>query len=545
MTRAGWFVCALLAGTLLASQAPRAWPGGPATLVLEHGDRPVRLPIRVNGGHQTLDDGLGTVDVQADERSLQVRVDHPDALALDAVRVTVELADGRTALVPSLRVDDGDLVAARRLPVGAPIVLGLLGLVIVLWLSEVVPLWVTSLFVPVALVTAGVTPATEALAPFFHPVIALFLAGFALAGAMDRSELDRRLAVGVVARLGSGPRRLYGGLLVVSAVASMFMSNTAAAAMLVPLAVAVTTPLGEDARNYRRAMVLGIAYAATLGGVGSAIGTPANPLAIAFLEETGRTIGFVGWFAYGLPMVVLFLPVVGAWVWWRLDARPPRATFDRAAREARTAWAALPPISSAERRVSLVFGLVVVAWLTDAFHGVHAGIVGLMGVVLLHLLGQLDKEHLGAIDWSALLTFGGGLTLGLHLTSSGASDWLATRLELLAGLPGTIGVFAMGALALGLTAVASNTASAAILIPLAVPLSSVLGLDPALLVMVVAVASSIDFALVIGTPPTMVAYSTGELEAGEIFRIGILLDLLGLFVLVTVVVQLWGVLGLL
>ena len=160
------------------------------------------------------------------------------------------------------------------------------------------------------------------------------------------------------------------------------------------------------------------------------------------------------------------------------------------------------------------------------------------------MLGKIVPEDLGRISWSALLTFGGGLTLGLFLTDSGASDWLAGRLAGLGGVPSWVGITVVAAVALGLTTVASNTATAAMMIPLAIPLAGILGIDPTLLVLVVAVASSIDFALVIGTPPTMIAYSTGLFSSRDIFRIGIVLDLIGIGLLVTIVTAIWRLLGL-
>jgi sodium-dependent dicarboxylate transporter 2/3/5 len=194
--------------------------------------------------------------------------------------------------------------------------------------------------------------------------------------------------------------------------------------------------------------------------------------------------------------------------------------------------------------VLAVFALVVAAWLTQSWHGVDTGIVALGGALALALLGAVRTDDLGTIAWPALLTFGGGLALGGFLVSSGASDWIAARLDILAALPPFLGVAAVALLTLGLTTVASNTATAAMLIPLAIPLAGVLGIEPALLVVVVAVASSIDYALVIGTPPTMIAYATRLYTAREIFRTGIALDALGLLLLVTVVRGLWSLFGL-
>jgi sodium-dependent dicarboxylate transporter 2/3/5 len=466
--------------------------------------------------------------------------------SLDEFRLTLELADGRTELLPAVRWDEASqrLRIERRPPVNAAVVLGLLGLVVVLWVTEAVPLWVTSLCVPVVLVFTRVGTAKQALAPFFDPIIALFFGGFLMAEAMRRSGLDHRAAITIVARAGRSPVMLFATMLGVSAFLSMWMSNTAATAMLVPIAIAVTAPIGH--MGYRKATVLGIAYAATVGGVGSAIGTPANPYAIRFIEEfADRPVSFVEWFAFGLPFVVLFLPLMGAYLWWRSDVTVGKEAFAKTRRVAREELDRLGPLPKGQWVVLLVFAGVVGLWLTQMVHHLNTGIIAVAGAAALALLGKLQTEDLGRISWAALLTFGGGLTLGFFMVQSGTSDWVATRLGGLTGLPPIVGVGAVALLALGLTAVASNTATAAMLIPLAIPLAGVLGVDPVLLVVVVAIASSIDFALVIGTPPTMIAYSTGLFRADRIFRMGLLLDFAGIVLLVTVVVWLWSAFGIL
>jgi sodium-dependent dicarboxylate transporter 2/3/5 len=368
-----------------------------------------------------------------------------------------------------------------------------------------------------------------------------------MAEAMRRVGLDHLAAINLVARFGRTPATLFTAMIAVAAFLSMWMSNTAATAVLVPIAIAVTDPFAAERAGlaFRRALVLAIAYAATIGGVGSAIGTPANPLAIEFLEEfADRRISFVEWFGFGLPMVALFLPLMAAYLWWRLGAGIERARFA----EARAVAAAQLREAGAPRRDQLgvlaVFAGVMGLWLTQTWHDLDTGIIALGGAIALATLGYVRQEDLGRISWASLLTFGGGLALGVALVDSGTADWIATSLEVLSDAPAFVGLAAVALLALALTTVASNTASAAILIPVAIPLAGVLGLDPVILVVTVAVASSVDFALVIGTPPTMIAYSTQLFTAPQIFRVGFVLDLLGIALLLTAVGAVWRLSGL-
>ena len=539
---------AAVAGALFA---PASWPEGEGRLEVEYDGRVASRTILVGSEDEirlandrlevTLPEGVparGTVRAR-------IALRDEATPALDAARVTLVLPDGRRELVPVLRWDAAAerLEAARRPPVHSATVLGLLGLVVVLWVTEAIPLFVTSLLVPVFLVFAGAGSARDALAPFFDPVIALFFGGFLMAEAMRRVGLDRYIAVSLVARAGRGPVSLFAALLGVSAFMSMWMSNTASTALLVPVAIAVTEPLANA--GYRKAVVLGIAYAATIGGVGSAIGTPANPIAIRFLQTSvGTEISFVGWFAYGLPMVLLFLPIMGFLLWRRAGVSLEKSSFDDARRIAMDELERLGRPNGDQLVVLAVFAGVITLWLTQQFHRINTGIIAVAGAVVLALLGKVRENELAAISWSALITFGGGLALGTFLIRSGSSDWLATRLTGLSGLPPMVGVALVAMFSLALTAVASNTATAAMLVPLAIPLAGVVGVDPVLLVVVVAIASSIDFALVIGTPPTMIAYSTGLFTTREIFRTGILLDLAGIIVLVTAVIGVWKLMGL-
>jgi sodium-dependent dicarboxylate transporter 2/3/5 len=550
-------VTAAVAGFLLA---PGDWPPGPAIVTLDYRE------IRVLSAEVTLG-SEDSVTLQAGDAIQSAAVSFPRGLSLDQplaalIRITeggapsqpavadvelnITLSDGRVELLPASEWDDDEqaLSAFRRPTEDAGIVIGLLGFVVIMWVTEAVPLFVTSLFIPFTLVVTGVGSAAAATAPFANPIIVLFFAGFLMAEAMTRSGLDHWVSMNITGRAGRSAAFLFGSMLALAAFLSMWMSNTAATAVLVPIALAVTAPLAH--RGYREALVLSIAYAATVGGVGSAIGTPANQLAIEFLGDFGgRHISFVEWFTYGLPMVIVFLPVMAIYMWRTSRVQVDPDTFARARQVAADEMALLGPPGRDQIVVVSVFAFVAIGWLTEYLHGVHPGIVALGGAIVLFVLGRLQPEDLGNISWPSLLTFGGGLTLGLFLVETGVSDYVASRLAGLAGLPVVVAVLVVALITLLLTTVASNTASAAILIPMAIPLAAVLGIEPTLLVVVVAIASSIDFALVIGTPPTMIAYSTKLYTAAQIFRRGIVLDLAGIAVLVLLVTRFWEWVGLL
>ncbi len=535
----------VLVGAALWAVAPAPWPPGEGQLVLTLDDASHTVAVLVgDDSPATLALGPTLVELPGG-LPLDEPIDLTVRLPADStgIALTLELADGRVELLPVVDGSDADTVRAVRRPLGnAGAVLALLGVVVVLWISELIPLWATSLVVPVWLVVTGAEQAEPALAPFFHPVLALLLAGFLLAAAMREVGLDRTLATRVVAVAGGGPVRLVAGFAVTAAIASMFLSNTAAVAVLIPVALAVSEPLQD--LGYRRTLVLVTAYAATIGGVGSAIGTPANLLAITFLEEQGVVeISFLRWFAFGLPMVALFVPVM---VWWVLHRLAPDVDPERfAAVSARARQQAAGTTLDRDQVVLLlVLAAIVAGWATEPAHGIHIGVVALLGVVALAATGRIATRHLEQVSWASLLTFGGGLSLGLALTDVGVADWSAGRLGALADSPTLVAVAAVAATAVLLTTLASNTGSAAMLIPLSIPLAAVLGVDPVLLTVVVAIACSVDFALVIGTPPTMLAYATGLYSPRELLRVGGVLDLAGLALLVTVVTAVWRALGL-
>ncbi len=470
----------------------------------------------------------------------------PVPLTLDQATSRIR-GEGRTqTLPPTSRSDDGWLTFTLRIPYKAQITTGLLFAVAGLWLTELVPLSAASLLIPVVLVVTSVAEPGVVLQRFFDPIVVLFFAGFLLAEGMNRTGVDRIIALNILKRASLKPAYLMLTMISLSAFLSMWMSNTASVAMLIPIALAVLAKIpGEISRTgFRRALILGIAYAASVGGIGSAIGTPANMLAMSFLGEfAGAKLGFADWFAYGLPVVIIMVPII--WLYLLLSFRVRlRHVGDHLSHDVyEKELTEMGGLKKEQRLLLVVFMGIVALWLTDFWHGIDPAIVALGGVLILFFTETVEKEDISRINWDALLTFGGGLALGNILVLTGVSDWVALQLTGLVTLPPLLVVFLVGGITLAIGALISNTACAAMLIPLAIPLAQILHLDPRLLVAVVAIGSSIDFALVIGTPPTMMAYSTGLFKVSDIFKRGIVLDVIGIVILTLGVIWIWRWLG--
>jgi sodium-dependent dicarboxylate transporter 2/3/5 len=466
-------------------------------------------------------------------------------LTLDQVTSTLQSLHYEQPL-PATQQEDGWLIFKMRVPYKAKVTTGLLFAVATLWLTEVIPLAAAAFLIPIVVVAADIADATTAFEPFAHPIIVLFLAGFLLAEGLRRTETDRRIALYILHHASLKPAYLMLTMMSLTAFLSMWMSNTASVAILIPIALAVLEKIPDEAgqTGFRRALILGVAYAGAIGGIGSAIGTPANILAMTFLSEfNGAEMAFIDWFAYGLPVVILMVPII--WLYllfaFRVRLRGLETTFSRDIYEHELNK--LGSIKRPQKTILILFLIIVILWLTEQWHHLPTAIVALTGVFSLFFAGIVQETDLRQINWNALITFGGGLAIGTMLVTTGVSDWVALQLTGLTTFSPLLVILLVAGLTLLAGAFISNTACAAMLIPLAIPLARILHIDPRLLVAVVAIASSIDFALVIGTPPTMMAYATGFFTTKEIFKRGIVLDLIGLLLLSLGVIWIWQWLG--
>ena len=434
----------------------------------------------------------------------------------------------------------GALAVYALAPPAYAAALALFALIGGLWLTQALPLAVTALLVPVGAVALGLAAPAAALAPFANPVIFLFLGGFALAAALQRHGLDRALASGVM-RLAGG-RRL-GAVLLLAAMAallSMWISNTATAAMMLPLALGllrddVAPESGAAARpgsavgggaadaigtRERIFVLLALAYSCSIGGMATPVGSPPNAIAAA---QAG--IGFAQWLGFGLPAVALLWPLMLGLLWLLLR---PRLGGRVELAPVRIDWTRPRMLTVA------IFGATVAAWIGGAplaralgIAGDTDGIVALAAIALLVGSGALGWPELERrAQWGVLLLFGGGLALSALMQSSGASRFLAEGvIGLVQGAPAWLVLAGVVAFVVFLTELVSNTASAALLLPIFLPMAELLGLPAPAAAAAIAIAASCAFMLPVATPPNAVVFATDQVPQGAMMRCGLWLNL--------------------
>ena len=390
-----------------------------------------------------------------------------------------------------------------------------------LWMTQALHLSVTALLVPLLAMLTGLMEPRAAMASFAHPIIFLFLGGFALAAALQQQGLDRRLALAVL-RLAAGRRDTAVALLFgLTALLSMWMSNTATAAMMLPLALGLLRE--EDGPAERSFVLLGVAYSASIGGIGTLVGSPTNAIAAA---QAG--IGFAQWMRIGLPLVLLLLPLMVATLFLVLRPRLGLQTPPPASALNTRDW-------TRKQRVTLaVFGITAAGWIGAAPLGRLLGItadvdsaIAVAAIVSLVASGAIGWPAIEKrTQWGVLLLFGGGLCLSELMATSGASRYMAGTLTVaLQGAPTPLLILGLVAFVVFLTELVSNTASAALLVPICLGVAKAMGLPPPLFAAAIAVSASCAFMLPVATPPNAIVYATEQVPQSTMMRCGLALNL--------------------
>lgn len=429
-------------------------------------------------------------------------------------------------------------------------------LMAVWWITEAIPIPVTALVPVVLLPIMGVADIGIVLAPYAHPLVFLFMGGFIIAIAMEKWNLHKRIALNIVTFVGVNPRSIILGFILASAFLSMWVSNTATALMMLPIALSVLQLANQNdtaspSRYFSLCLLLGIAYGCNIGGVGTLIGTPPNALLAAFMEESyGVEISFVNWLLFGLPFLLVALPlmyvVLTRFVYplSKSDLPGGKALFNEKKQE-------LGMMSSAEKKVAAVFILTALFWITrpilsDFIPGLSDTGIAMAAALSFFFIPSASEKggfilkwsDVKSLPWGVLILFGGGLSLASAIDSTGLAQWIGGGVQALAGWPILLIILLLVAMIVFLTEMTSNTATAAAFLPIIGPVAVGIGQPPMLLALPVALAASCAFMLPVATPPNAIVYGSNEISIPEMTKAGLWLNIIFIFL-----VSLWTYYG--
>jgi solute carrier family 13 (sodium-dependent dicarboxylate transporter), member 2/3/5 len=438
------------------------------------------------------------------------------------------------------------------LSVEAHRLLAVLSAVVVLWMTESIPLAVTALLGPALCVLLGIGSAKEIFRGFADPIVFLFLGSFLLAEAMLQHGLNRRIAFGIMCVVGTSPKRLLAAFGIATGFVSLWVSNTATTAMMFPIALAIL----KESRMppaFGTALMLMTAFAASIGGLGTPVGTPPNLIGLGFIEMNLKIkITFFQWMLFGLPLAVVLIGFLCVYFRTAAAETPAAATGTIALPETR--------LSRGERNVLIAFLLTVGLWITPGIIALARGaedpvfrwfnarlpeaMASLFGAILLFVLptdlrrGQftLSWRHAANIDWGTILLFGGGLALGELMFSTGLAKWMGEGIARELQADTVLGLTMLfAALATIMSETTSNTASAAMVVPVAIAVSQAAGVPPIQPALAACLGASLGFMLPVSTPPNAIVYGSGLVPVRKMIRHGLVLDVVGWAAVVAVV----------
>lgn len=420
------------------------------------------------------------------------------------------------------------------------------------WMTEAIPLTATALLPFIVLPFSGVMSAKETASAYYAPILFLLLGGAFIALAIERTGLHKRLSVAILSVVGTGggQGRLLLAFMISAALLSMLISNTSTTLIMMPMALAVLAGGGlalEEREGLAGALPIGIAFAATIGGLGTIVGSPTNGIAVALLDSMiGLEISFAEWTLYGLPIVLVGVPLA-AFVIAKVQKV---ATHPFDVETARDAIATQAEWSTPERRLVPIITLTFLLWMSAPLlkpmlpdGALTDGTIAIAASLLLFTLPDgtgrplLTWQEADRAPWGVIMMFGGGLALAAGMQASGLADWLGNALLPLSAVPLIITALALVAMVVLVTEFASNVATASAIIPVVASLTVAMGVDPILLAMPAALAASWGFMLPAGTGPNAIAWASGRIQLPKMVGAGLILDLIGIFLIVALV---WG-----
>lgn len=441
--------------------------------------------------------------------------------------------------------------------------------VAVWWITEAVPIPAASLLPIVLLPLTGALEGAAVTSSYGDPIVFLFLGGFLIALAMERWNLHKRIALNIISVVGTSTSRIVLGFMAATGFLSMWVSNTAAVMMMLPIGTAIIhqvsavikserKDLAAEEAKFSKALIFSIGYAGTIGGLGTLIGTPPNIILAANIKKLyGVEVSFGGWMAFAVPVVVILL--VAVWLYLTKVAHPIKMKELPGGKELiLEEKRKLGKMSFEETMVLLVFGFAAFMWVTrtfiwdDKIPGIDDTMIAIFAASLLFLIPSLNKGG-RVLDWSVskdlpwgiLLLFGGGLALATGFKETGLAEWIGGRLTVLDGFNFVVIVIISTALVLFLTEITSNTATATMILPVLASLALALNVHPYALMVPAAMAANCAFMLPVGTPPNAIIFASGKLKISEMVRTGFVINIFTLILIVGAVFyilpHLWGV----
>lgn len=438
------------------------------------------------------------------------------------------------------------------------------------WVTEAIPIPVTSLLPIVLFPITGGLPIADTTSAYADDTVFLFLGGFMIALALERWNLHRRIALTIISITGTSMERIVLGFILATGLLSMWISNTATAMMMVPIGLAITYQVAEtlndegvdtSKENFRfgKVLMFAIAYSASIGGLGTIIGSPPNAILVSVVQETyGVEISFAQWMVFGAPIAIIFMFIL--WLYLVKVAMPMKVTHLPGGRDLiRKEIAALGKASPEEKIVFAVFVVTALAWITRSFllskflPGISDAGIAIAASIVLVLVPTiterggriLDWDTAKGLPWGILLLFGGGLAIAAGFVATGLSDWVGEQLVVLEGMPVLLVLFVIVGLTVFLTEFTSNTATATMLYPIMASLAAALAVHPYALLVAAAVGASYAFMMPVGTPPNAVVFGSGYLRIPEMIKTGFWLNVIVIITIPLVIYfflpMLWGV----
>ena len=397
-------------------------------------------------------------------------------------------------------------------------------LVASLWISEAAPLHATAFVVAFLLIVLVNLKPAQVFAQFFDPVIVLLLGGFVIAVAMTKHDLDKYIAYKIIGKVGKTSKLIVLALLATTTLLSMWISNSAAAAIIMPMAlvILIKNKAKKGISNFAKACVLAVAYGATIGGIGTIVGSTPNIIAAKFLQDSGTTFGFYQWFIRGFPFMLALMMVT--WLILIFLYKPEKDLAHTINKKLN--------LTSNQKKVLFIFAITVLLWVTESIHKIPSSVVAVIPIILFYFSGLLNTKDFSKVDWPTLALIGGGLALGFAIHETKLDSLFASLLKNIGQGQNIFLLFLMLALfGILLTSFISNTTAAAVYLPIVVALASSFNVSAVNTVVVAAIGVSLDFIFPFGTPPTAIAFSTKFVNMKDIAKSGILISIMGALLL--------------